>query len=268
MNSETFPIDLSALKPLKLDPKNSRLTPEQLDVLKHNIALCRDAIVLFTAVADTRGLGGHTGGAYDTVPEVLITRAFIAGGAPIVPVFFDEAGHRVATQYLLSVLDGDMPPERLLHYREYNACLPGHPERGFTPGVKFSSGRLGHMWAYANGVALANPGKSVFVLGSDGSQMEGDDAEAARLAVAKNMNGFDVGRTLTGHGMKVETVNGENLEDLYAALAKAFTTEGPYALAVKRKMAPGIEGLEGHNHGHESIKAALAIPYLEKRGHT
>src|SRR5688572_21812498 len=245
MNSETFPIDLSALKPLKLDPKNSRLTPEQLDVLKHNIALCRDAIVLFTAVADTRGLGGHTGGAYDTVPEVLITRAFIAGGAPIVPVFFDEAGHRVATQYLLSVLDGDMPPERLLHYREYNACLPGHPERGFTPGVKFSSGRLGHMWAYANGVALANPGKSVFVLGSDGSQMEGDDAEAARLAVAKNinikvfvddndvtiaghpsqyMNGFDVGRTLTGHGMKVETVNGENLEDLYAALAKAFTT--------------------------------------------
>jgi transketolase len=144
------------------------------------------------------------------------------------------------------------------------------------------------MWAYANGVALANPGKSVFVLGSDGSQMEGDDAEAARLAVAKNINiklfvddndvtiaghpseymhGFDVARTLAGHGIKTETVDGENLEALYAALARAFTTDGPYALAVKRKMAPGIEGLEGHNHGHESIKAALAIPYLEKRGH-
>ncbi|MGI9169895.1 MAG: hypothetical protein ACR2FH_06925, partial [Caulobacteraceae bacterium] len=49
------------------------------------------------------------------------------------------------------------------------------------PGVEFSSGRLGHMWAFANGVAMANPDKAVVVLGSDGSQMEGDNAEAARL---------------------------------------------------------------------------------------
>ncbi|HEX8521538.1 MAG TPA: hypothetical protein VF669_04720, partial [Tepidisphaeraceae bacterium] len=124
MNSQTFPIDLKALKPLKLDPRKSALAPDELATLKHNIALCRDAIVFFTCVADTKGLGGHTGGAYDTVPEVMITRAFIAGGAPIVPIFFDEAGHRVATQYLLSVLDGDMPAEQLLRYREYNACMP------------------------------------------------------------------------------------------------------------------------------------------------
>jgi transketolase len=54
-----------------------------------------------------------------------------------------------------------MPAERLLHYREYNARLPGHPEKGHTPGVEFSSGRLGHMWAFANGVAMANPGKVI-----------------------------------------------------------------------------------------------------------
>ena len=112
----------------------------------------------------------------------MIIRAFIANGAPIVPIFFDEAGHRVATQYLLSVLNGAMPAEKLLHYREYNSGLPGHPEKLLTPGVEFSSGRLGHMWAFVNGVALANPGKAVVMLGSDGSQMEGDDAEAARLS--------------------------------------------------------------------------------------
>ncbi len=289
MTTDTFPIDLSALKPLKLDPANTTLSAEQKEVLKHNIALCRDAIVLFTAVADTKGLGGHTGGAYDTTPEVLITRAFIAGGAPIVPIFFDEAGHRVATQYLLSVLDGDMPAERLLHYREYNQHLPGHPERGLTPGVKFSSGRLGHMWCYANGVALANPGKATFMLGSDGSQMEGDDAEAARLAVAQKINiklfiddndvtiagypskymaGYSVANTLKGHGLTVETVDGEDLGALYAAVAKAFTTAGPIAVIVKRKMAPGIDGLEGNCHAHESIKADKAIAYLEKRGQT
>src|SRR5439155_12752289 len=130
----------------------------------------------------------------------------------------------------------------------YNSCMPGHPERGFTPGVKFSSGRLGHMWAYANGVAMANPGKAAFMLGSDGSQMEGDDAEAARLAVAKNINiklfvddnnvtiaghpgeymgGYDVGKTLAGHGLPVVTVDGEDLDAVYAAVAKAFTTQGP-----------------------------------------
>jgi transketolase len=289
MATETFPIDLSALKPLKLDPSKQTLTDEQRKILQHNINLCRDAIVFFTSVADTRGLSGHTGGAYDTTPEVQIIRSFIAGGAPIVPIFFDEAGHRVATQYLLSVLEGAMPAEKLLHYREFNQKLPGHPERGLTPGVKFSSGRLGHVWAFANGVAMANPDKAVFMLGSDGAQMEGDDAEAARLAVSKGLNvkvlvddndvtiagypskylpGFSVANTLAGHGLKVEVADGENIDALYGAVARAFATDGPVAVVVKRKMAPGVEGAEGHNHSHESFKAAIAIPYLEKRGHT
>ena len=105
-----------------------------------------------------------------------------------VPVFYDEAGHRVATQYLRCALDGDVDASTLCNYRKGHAGLPGHPELGITPGIKFSSGRLGHMWAAVNGVAMANEGKLVCMLGSDGSQMEGDDAEAARLAVAKNLN--------------------------------------------------------------------------------
>ena len=104
MNTETFPIDLNALEPLKLDPVVSHLTDSEKSSLEHNIQLCRDAIVFFTALAGAKGLSGHTGGAYDTVPEVMILRAFIASGAPIVPIFYDEAGHRVATQYLLSCL--------------------------------------------------------------------------------------------------------------------------------------------------------------------
>ena len=36
--------------------------------------------------------------------------------------------------------------------------------------MKFSSGRLGHVWPFVNGVALANKDKTVFMLGSDGSQ--------------------------------------------------------------------------------------------------
>jgi hypothetical protein len=125
MATESFPIDLGKIKPLKLDPAVTALSDQDKSTLRDNIQLCRDAIVFFTALAGAKGLSGHTGGAYDTVPEVMIIRAFIAQGAPIVPVFYDEAGHRVATQYLLSVLNGAMPAERLLHYREYQSGLPG-----------------------------------------------------------------------------------------------------------------------------------------------
>ncbi len=289
MASEKFPIDLGALKTVKLDPTKNELTDDQRAALTHNIQLCRDAIVFFTALAGAKGLSGHTGGAYDTVPEVTIVRGFIAGGAPIVPIFFDEAGHRVATQYLLSVLEGAMPAEKLLHYREFDSGLPGHPEKLLTPGVHFSSGRLGHMWAFVNGVAIANPGKAVVLLGSDGSQMEGDDAEAARLAVAQQLNvkilvddnnvtiaghpqeympGYDLTRTLTGHGLNPETVMGEDLDELYVVLARAFREPKPHALIIKRHMAPGIEGAEGSPHAHEVLKTEVAVKHLEKRGQT
>jgi transketolase len=288
MASETFPIDLSALKPLSLDPKNTTLTPDQKATLRHNIQLCRDAIVFFTALAGAKGLSGHTGGAYDTVPEVMIIRALISGGAPIVPVFYDEAGHRVATQYLLAALNGAIPAEKLLHYREYNQQLPGHPEKHLTPGVEFSSGRLGHMWAFCNGVAMANPGKAVILLGSDGSQMEGDNAEAARLSVGRQLGvkvliddnnvtisghpqtymvGYDLTRTLSGYGLLTDTVMGEDLDALYLALCRAFSDTRPHGLVIKRPMAPGIPGAEGNPHAHEVLKADVAAAYLETRGH-
>ncbi len=283
-----FPIDLGAYKRISLDPNIPSLNGEQRAVLEHNIQLCRDAIIFFTATGAARGVGGHSGGPYDTVPEVMIMDALFRGSDQFVPVFFDEAGHRVATQYLMAVLNGDLPAEELMHYREAHSGLPGHPELGLTPGVKFSSGRLGHMWPYVNGVAMANPGKVLFCLGSDGAQQEGDDAEAARLAVAQNLNvkliiddndvtiaghpsnylpGCTVAKTLTGHGVKVLEGDGEDIDDLYRRICTAVSTPGPVAVINKRPMCPGIEGLEGSNHGHDVISVKLALEYLESRGH-
>ena len=289
INTENFPIDLSAYQPLALDPSNPTLTDEQRETLRANIQLCRDAIIFFTATGAARGVGGHTGGPYDTVPEVMILDALFRGAPDqFVPIFFDEAGHRVATQYLMSVLHGHMPAEQLVHYREAHSKLPGHPELGLTPGVQFSSGRLGHLWPYVNGVAKANPDKVVFCLGSDGAQQEGDDSEAARFAVAHQLNvklllddndvtiaghpseyqpGYDLEKTLAGHGLETLTGDGEDLDTLYQRICQAVTTDGPIAIVNKRKMAVGIEGLEGSTHGHDVIPLDLAIAYLEKRGH-
>jgi len=282
-----FPIDFSAFKPLKFSFSQSKLGDENEVQLRQNIALVRDSIVFFTAYANAKGLGGHTGGAYDIAPELLIVDGFMKGSDTIYPVYFDEAGHRVAIQYLMAVLNGYKPIESLLHYREFGSGLYGHPERDDKQGVFFSSGRLGHLWGYVNGVASAHPGKIVVLFGSDGSQQEGGDAEAARYAVARNLNvklliddndvtiaghpsdylkGFSVEKTLEGHGLKVDAGLGEDLPALYQRIHRALTTVGPVALINQRKMAAGIPGIEGSPKAHDVISVDLAVSYLKEKG--
>lgn len=285
----TFPIDLSCYKPLTFTTDQTELTAEQRQTLQNNISLVRDSLIFFTALANVKGLGGHTGGAYDIVPEVLIMDGFMKGDDRFFPVFYDEAGHRVAIQYLMAALNGQKPIEDLLHYREFGKGLYGHPERDEAAGVFFSSGRLGHLWSYVNGIAEADKSKVVVLFGSDGSQQEGDDAEAARYAVARNLNvkliiddndvtiaghpteylkGFDVAKTLTGHGLEVRVGDGEEIDGLFARILAALQSQGPVAVINKRKMAPQVPGIEGLPKGHDVIPVAMAIDYLNARGLT
>ena len=282
----TFPIDLSTYTPLRLSVAQESLTGEQRAALRANIDLVRDAIVFFTALANTKGLGGHTGGAYDIVPEILIADGFMKGADTCHPVYFDEAGHRVAIQYMMAVLNGYKAPEALLHYREFGKGFYGHPERNEADGVFFSSGRLGHLWSHVNGVAEAHPDRAVFLFGSDGSQQEGNDAEAARYAVARNLNvklllddndvtiaghpsaymqGYDLARTLAGQGLAVQVCAGEDIDALFACIRRSLASQGPTAVVIKRKMAPGVAGIEGLPKGHDVIPVAMAIDYLTAR---
>jgi transketolase len=117
--------------------------------------------------------------------------------------------------------------------------------------------------------------------------MEGDDAEAARLMLAKHLNvkvmiddnnvtiaghpqeyltGYDLSRTLSGYGLITETTMGEDLDALHVDLCRMFCDQDPHALIIKRRMAPGIEGVEGKPEAHDAVKADVAIRYLEKRG--
>ena len=72
-----FPIDLGVYKKLVFTTDQQELTAEQRDQLLTNIQIARDSIVFFTALANCKGLGGHTGGAYDIVTEVLIMYSFM-----------------------------------------------------------------------------------------------------------------------------------------------------------------------------------------------
>ncbi len=282
-----FPIDLKKYSSLTFNLQQTKLTEEQHRILANNIQLVRDCLVFFTALANVKGLGGHTGGAFDIVPEMLIIDGFMKGSATVHPVYFDEAGHRVAIQYVMAVLNGYKEPESLLHYREYGHGFYGHPERDEQNGVFFSSGRLGHLWSYVNGVAEADKSKTVVMFGSDGSQMEGDNAEAARYAVARKlsvklfiddndvtiaghpsqyMKGYDVARTLAGQGLAISVGDGEDINALFGRIQGALVANGPVALVNKRPMAVGVSGIEGSPKGHDVIAVDLAVDYLTARG--
>ena len=283
-----FPIDISNYVNLKLNGKE-KLSETELEVLSKNIDLVRDAVIATTAFARAKGLGGHTGGPYDIVPETLIVDSLREGGANIHDEFFDEAGHRSALQYVRGVVRGKMDSEKLLHYREYGSGLAGHPEPELLDCIDFSTGRLGHAAGHVNGVAFANPNSAIIMYGSDGAQMEGNNAEAARLAVANNLNvkwiiddnnvtiaghpnnymaGFDVGNTLEGQGFKVFTCDGENYTELYDCITKSLEINGPVAVICKRVMGPGIPDLEGECQLHDVIPFDVGIKYLKERNQT
>ena len=283
-----FPIDIGSYVNLKLNGKGP-LSESELETLSKNIELVRDSVIATTAFARAKGLGGHTGGPYDIVPETLIIDSLQSGGAKIHDEFFDEAGHRSALQYVRGVVRGKMDSEKLLHYREYGSGLAGHPEPELLDCIDFSTGRLGHAAGHVNGVAFANPDSAIIMYGSDGAQMEGNNAEAARLAVANNLNvkwiiddnnvtiaghpenymaGFDVGNTLEGQGFKVFTCDGENYTELYDCITKSLEINGPVAVICKRVMGPGIPDLEGECQLHDVIPFDVGIKYLKEKNQT
>ena len=283
-----FPIDISNYVNLKLNGKGD-LSENELDILSKNIELVRDAVIATTAFARAKGLGGHTGGPYDIVPETLIIDSLREGGMKIHDEFFDEAGHRSALQYVRGVVRGKLDSEKLLHYREYGSGLAGHPEPELLDCIDFSTGRLGHAAGHVNGVAFANPDSAIIMYGSDGAQMEGNNAEAARLAVANNLNvkwiiddnnvtiaghpenymaGFDVGNTLDGQGFKIFTCDGEDYAELYDCITKSLEINGPVAVICKRVMGPGIPDLEGECQLHDVIPFDVGIKYLKEKNQT
>ncbi len=282
-----FPLSFDSFVNLELSAKRE-LTSSELKSLENNIELVRDAVIATTAFARAKGIGGHTGGPYDIVPEVLIVDALRDGGEAIHDEFFDEAGHRSAVQYVRGAIRGKMPTEKLMHYREYGSGLAGHPEPELLDCIDFSTGRLGHAAGHVNGVAIANPNSCVVMYGSDGAQMEGNNAEAARLAVANDLNvkwiiddnnvtiagnpetymkGYSVSKTLEGQGFQVITCDGENFSELFDAISKSMQTKGPVAVICKRKMGPGIPELEGECQLHDVIPLDVGITYLENKGH-
>lgn len=314
--NEEYPIDNSAHRFITIDPSQIRLTSEQRSQLLTNIELGRKNIAFFTTLAGAKGVGAHSGRAFDMVPEWELMVGFINGwnqkkvedpwgdvpysSFKIHEYVGDEAGHGVAIQYWMMALKKLIWFQHLLHYREGGWGLPGHPEKGVTPGIPFSTGRLNHFTAYLNGYSEVHPAEIILMPGSDGSQEGGINAEASMLAVERwlpvkwfidcnnvtieghpldvikdnktiekgYIRNWNLEARLRATGMGVSVChNAEDTDELFSTMLRAIITPGPYATLHNRNMAPGT-GVEGSNKGHDVFAVNVGVKYLQDRGET
>jgi transketolase len=139
-----------------------------------------------------RAKSGHPGGSLSAVEAIVALYFHHMRHNPKNPKdpnrdrFVLSKGHAAPTLYAVLAECGYFDVKELLHLREINQMLQGHPVCMHIPGVEASTGSLGHGLSFANGIALA--GKldkkdyRVYVMVGDGETDEGQIWEAAAAA--------------------------------------------------------------------------------------
>jgi transketolase len=146
---------------------------------------------------------GHPGTPMALAPAAWLLWTRVLRHDPAAPSWPDRdrfvlsCGHASMLLYSLLHLTGyDLPLEELEAFRQFGSKTPGHPERGFAPGVEVTTGPLGQGVGNSVGMAIAErllasrfnrDGFDVvdhrtWAFVSDGDLMEGVASEAASLA--------------------------------------------------------------------------------------
>ena len=170
-------------------------------------------------------------------------------------------GHGSMLIYSLLHLTGyDVSIEDLRSFRQLGSKTPGHPERGYTPGVETTTGPLGQGLANGVGLALAEKllastfnrttadGRSfdivdhcTYVFAGDGCLMEGVSHEACSLAGTLGLG-------------KLICLYDDNGISIDGPVAGWFTDDTPGRFeAYGWQVIPGVDG-----HSAEAVQAALA----------
>lgn len=192
--------------------------------------------------------------------------------------------------YSLLYLTGyNLPLDQIKQFRQWESMTPGHPERGFTPGIETTTGPLGQ--GFGNGVGLAiaeahlaacynREGYPIvdhytYSIVSDGDLMEGVAAEAASLAGHLKLGKLiylydnnhvtlsaatdltfteDVGKRFEAYHWHVQDVeDGNDLDAITAALQNAQDEkERPSLIMVRTHLGYGSPNKQDTYEAHGS----------------
>lgn len=211
-------------------------------------------------------------------------------------------GHGSMLIYSLLHLSGyDVSMDDLKQFRQLHSKTPGHPERGYTPGVETTTGPLGQGIANAVGMALAEKilaaqfnrdGHSLvdhytYCFLGDGCMMEGVSHEACSLAGTLGLGKLiafydDNGISIDGHvegwftddtpkrfesyGWHViPAIDGHNPAAIKAAVEAARAETGkPTLICCKTIIGFGAPNKQGSHDSHGSPLGAEEIALARK----
>lgn len=206
-------------------------------------------------------------------------------------------GHGSMLIYSLLHLTGyDLSIDDLRKFRQLHSKTPGHPERGYTPGIETTTGPLGQGVANAVGMAIAEknlaarfnrPNHAVvdhhtYVFVGDGCLMEGISHEACSLAgtlalgkliVFYDDNGISIDGHVEGwfsddtpkrfeaYGWQViPAVDGHDIDAVDQAIAAAKADlSRPTLICCKTVIGKGATTKAGHHDSHGSPLGAGEI---------
>lgn len=190
--------------------------------------------------------------------------------------FVLSKGHAAPALYAVLAQRGFFDEKELLNLRQIGSMLQGHPDLKKIPGVDMSTGSLGQGISAAVGMALSakhfgNKFNVYAVLG-DGELEEGQVWEAAMFAgnhkldnlvifVDNNNLQIDgsieevnsphpIDKKFEAFGFETITIDGNDFEEIEAALDKASTIDRPVAIIAKTVKGKGVSYMENAVNWH------------------
>ena len=245
-----------------------------------------DNIRILSVAMVEKAKSGHPGGAMGGADFINVLYSEFLEYDPKNPFwegrdrFFLDPGHMSPMLYATLALVGKYSLDDLKQFRQWGSVTPGHPEVDLTHGIENSSGPLGQGHTYAVGAAIAAKflkarlgdvmSQTIYAFISDGGIQEEISQGAGRIAGHLGLDNLimfydsndvqlstncdevtceDVAKKYEAWNWKVITINGNDADEIRAALTEAKAEkERPTLIIGKTIMGLGARRADGSSY--------------------
>lgn len=256
-----------------------------------------DNIRILAASAVEKAKSGHPGGAMGGADFINVLYSEFLVYDPKNPKwegrdrFFLDPGHMSPMLYSVLACAGKYTMDELAQFRQWDSPAPGHPEVDIMRGVENTSGPLGQGHTFAVGAAIAAKflkarfgevmGQTIYAFISDGGVQEEISQGAGRIAghlgldnlimfydsndiqlstETKDVTSEDVAAKYKAWGWKVIEINGNDAEQIRAALTEAKAVQGQPTLIIgKTIMGKGARKADGSSFENQCATHGMPL---------
>ncbi len=256
-----------------------------------------DNIRILAASAVEKAKSGHPGGAMGGADFINVLYSEFLEYDPKNPKWegrdrmFLDPGHMSPMLYSVLACTGKYTMEELSQFRQWGSPTPGHPEVDIMRGVENTSGPLGQGHTFAVGAAIAAKflkarfgevmNQTIYAYISDGGVQEEISQGAGRLAghlgldnlimfydsndiqlstETKDVTSENVAQKYAAWGWKIIEIDGNNAEQIRAALKEAKTeTAKPTLIIGKTIMGKGARKADGSSFENQCATHGMPL---------